>query len=133
MELGELFEFFQRKSVYMSSLENFINKPVILQLVDPIVAVHSVEQAAFNDPETDAPIPCGKAGITMRQTTEGQPQPVLMQVLSGEVVAFDEHGVVFSTLGGDSKTDVLQYIERRSIRCMSFAINHPEEAKLVTL
>lgn len=128
----------------MTCLENFLGKPVILQLGDPIAAAHSEEEVSIESDEDGVEnTTCGRATLFMVSqkvvNQQGQPmidpatnkpavrqQPILVQVIKGEIEAVDERGVAISTVGGDDKTQVLLYIPRENIRAVTFALEHVE-------
>lgn len=130
----------------MSCLENFLNKPVLLQLGDPVVAAHSSEWVELEKDEAGESVACGRAIMTLQEQpaldnqgrrmvdpNTGHPaiqrQPVLVQVLVGEIVALSADGLMFSTIGGDGKTQVISYFPKENIRAVTFATEHVPMAK----
>lgn len=131
----------------MSCLESFLNKPVLLQLVDPIAASHSSEEVTLEDTSDSEghPIKCGRAIMSMQMQgvinpQTGQPvvdprtnspmsreQPILIQIVRGEIVEIGDDGIMFATVGGDNKTQVIIYVPNRGIRAITFALEHVEQ------
>ena len=117
-----------------SRLEDFIGKPVVIQLVEPIAAVHSVEEIIDEDMEEDGrPVSYGRAAMSVMKKAVMNPQtrqaetqdsPILQQVLQGEIETVGEEGFIFSTKGGDGKTRVAIYTHFNNVRAVTFALEH---------
>lgn len=114
----------------MSLISNFKGLPVVLQLKEPIVAVYSSGEVQLSGNQR-----CGIATMTMMQGQNG-PQPVILQLLTGQIMLVDEESIVFEMLGGDGKTPVRVFIPDALVQSVSFALEHPEtqeERPMVTL
>lgn len=104
----------------MSLISNFKGLPVVLQLKEPIVAVFSSGSIQVQGQQ------CGVASMAMSQGQNG-PQPIILQVLSGQIVLVDEESIVFEMLGADGKTPVRVFLPDALVQSVSFALEHPDE------
>lgn len=116
-----------------SCIESFLFKPVVIQLVEPIAAVHSVEEVT--DEADEKPVTYGRAVMSIMKKAVMDPQtrqpvaqdsPILQQVLQGEIDSVSEDGFIFTTLGGDGKTQVAIYTHFNNVRAVTFALEHVE-------
>lgn len=105
----------------MSILENFCEVPVVLQLKDPLAAVHSARELTVDGKS------CGEAQISLMSADGKAQQPILVQVIKGSIDSFDAEWIIFSTMGGDNKTPVRVLVPRNSVAGVSFAVEHPED------
>lgn len=136
-----------------SCLENLIDKPVLLQIGDPIAAAHSTEEVSLGVLEGEE-VTCGRASMSLRVTPvldpQGRPvidpntrapvtqnQPVIIQILRGKIEAISPDGLMFSSLGGDEKTEVIIYVPMANVRAVTFCASHvavsPEPEKPLIL
>lgn len=121
----------------MSCLENLIGKPVIVQLGDPIASAGSRKKTEV---EVDGvKEECGDAIMAVQQVPQRHPetgetvvgqQPVLVQILKGEIASSSDDGIVMSTEGAHN-TPLLVYIPMENVRAVTFAMAHvePEQVK----
>lgn len=114
-----------------SCLENFLGRPVVIQLVEPIAAVHSVEEVI--DDEEEEPLTYGRAAMSIVKKAVMDPQtrqpvsqdsPILQQVIQGEIESVSEEGFIFMAVGGDGKTKVAIYSHFSNVRAVTFALEH---------
>jgi hypothetical protein len=61
-----------------------------------------------------------------------QEQPVLVQVLRGEIVALSDDGLMFSGIGGDQKTQVLVFVPLQNVRAVTFCMEHVSQEEKKT-
>lgn len=104
----------------MKCIEAFFNKPVLVQLKNPIVAVLSAEEVTLEDGTT-----CGFSTIAFIEGKPGETnQPIMLQILRGEIEAVDEENFIFATTGGDNKTPVRICLERSNVGQIVFCTEH---------
>lgn len=114
-----------------SCLEDFLGKPVVIQLVEPIAAVHSVEEVVEEDGAES--IVYGRAAMSIVKKAVMDPQtrqpvsqdsPILQQVIQGEIESVSDEGFIFVAVGGDGKTKVAIYSHFSNVRAVTFALEH---------
>jgi hypothetical protein len=108
----------------MSLFKNYENKPVLIQLKNPLCSVRSEKEVLLDDGAL-----VGSPTICMIQDAEGKPAPQLQQLLLGEVLDEDDSHVMMSSLGGDLSTPCKILIEKSNISAVTFCSEHVEAEK----
>ena len=117
-----------------SCLEQFTDKPVLVQLKNALLSSISAEPVELGEGET-----CGSATLAFLPPANAgeQSQPVMTQVLRGNIESFDDTHLQVGTLGGDNRTPVRILVERTNVASVTFCVEHvetqsAEPSKIVT-
>lgn len=104
----------------MTCLEAFLNKPVMIQLKQPLLSAISAEEVEGEDGEK-----YGSATLAFFPAEAGKPpQPVMLQVIRGEIEEYDDKHALVATMGGDNITPVRICVERENMASTTFCVQH---------
>ena len=102
-------------------MDLFTGIPVMVQLKNPLLAAISAEEVKI-DEEGES---CGSAALAFFPAEAGkQPQPVMLQVIRGEIEQFDDKNILVATMGGDNRTPVRMCVERENVANVTFCVEH---------
>jgi len=99
-------------------MELFLDKPVVIQLKNPIIAAISAEEVVVGSEK------CGSAKMAFMEEPGKPNAPVMQQVLRGCVDDYDDKMFIFATHGGDGQTPVRVLIEVSNLASMTFCVEH---------
>lgn len=106
----------------MSCLEAFKNRPVMIQVKNPILAVVSASEEELENGEK-----CGNATMAfITDNSTGKSQPIVLQTIRGSIEFIDESHMVVATVGGDNKVLVRMCLELSNVGNVTFCVDHVE-------
>lgn len=103
----------------MTLLEAFKNKPVMIQVKNPILAAISEKEEITGDGET-----CGNAGMALIKDKDGNVQAIFLQTIRGSIEFIDEKYMVVASVGGDNKVPVRMCLELSNVGNVTFCVEH---------
>lgn len=105
-----------------SLIDKFSNKPVLLQLVEPQLAVISAEEVDLGGELGK----CGNASLAFMTPKDPatQAQPAMIQVIRGNIEEHDDDFILIATTGADNKTPVRVLVKRSNVRAINFVVTH---------
>ena len=103
----------------MSCLTAFLNKPIMIQLKNPIGA-----SISMSEEELEGGAKCGAASLCFAQKPGGPNEPVILQFIRGSMESFDEKFAIVATLGGDDKTPVRMCVVLDNVANITFCVEH---------